>query len=1022
MSDNFSFTNRDGFKSNLERIPYEKAYGADLSHFFKPYTTNILKASGTPAYESSVIDIFGRSLRPTGQWWATPSGLNPFGPNTQYEGIIHGTGLGSNMEIDINPDNVRTFGFKTPMTMVGWGFDQFGYPAPNYVSGYATSGLLQAAAPSSGFLGSGNLPVFHGKSVPTNNYLAGPIDLRFDIHKKVWTTPQSVFSAKITMAYFVSGGGILASGTAMPSSYFAGYMKYDARITDGYANQMLLTGITLSGPQPTNTSYQVKPLQSGTTVLIVHEPGPAYGLLSWHNPATTDCNNTPESFTSQSESGGIGSIEGSNEVLTGDALFTALGQDPLPVMYGGCGISGISQGEILIGREVLGTGYFGQYLLTAGTGIGITVDLSYPTGLVTFSLGTGISISTNGVNSDITELAGLTTPLTIAQGGTGQSVKSFVDLTTAQSVGGVKCFYSGIRVGTGTTISPKYSFCDYPTYGWSLNSGIAGFTLDTSHSGTVKISTSPTGTWFHDNLYVFNNNSISIDCPLKIRAPSTWGYVDTSGNFILNSTNLTEWYNSSGVLISYISDTGRFYLNKTTFVSQATSGRTINFQDGDGTVAFLSDVGAGGSPGGNNTSIQYNLSGSFAGSDNLTWASGNNKLYINGQVGIKVPNSSALLHIGSGTDTVPPLQFTSGTLVLLANDGMMEYDGRRPLFVPNGTIGRCQIATLGSYSSLNLVSDQTNLVIPEGTNVLRLSSVGQIVVHGLSLAYADGATINIVNVGNKPILFNHLSPNTTPSNRIYTPLELPMVLRPGDSWFLTYDSTNAYWILSAGYNGLLLDGRYCNNYQEHFLANHANLYTVATAGGGTAATNATTGYISNLGTLRLQITSGSTSRAALRSYNTMFLGQNFVFETEVRFDILGNTGNQYRFAAGLVTTAATDVVPNEAITFVYNSASGTSWIIRTADNAVAMNVSGVVTVQNHNHLKCVYQKFNNGSGIINYYINGTGVASHSGNLNIPLNTRSMQWGLIFNKTTGATTRNAYVDYIKITSLATGVKY
>lgn len=943
MSDNFSFTNRDGFKSNLERIPYEKAYGADLSHFFKPYTTNILKASGTPAYEASVIDIFGRSIRPTGQWWATPSGLNPFGPNTQYEGIIHGTGLGSNMEIDINPDNVRTFGFKTPMTMVGWGFDQFGYPAPNYVSGYATSGLLQTTAPSSGYLGSGNLPVFHGKSVPTNNYLAGPIDLRFDIHKKVWTTPQSVFSAKITMAYFVSGGSILASGTAMPSSYFAGYMKYDARITDGYANQMLLTGITLSGPQPTNTSYQVKPLQSGTTVLIVHEPGPSYGLLSWHNPATTDCNNTPESFTSQGgDSGGIGSIEGSNQVLTGDALFTALGQDPLPVRYGGCGISGVSQGEILIGREVLGTGYFGQYLLTAGTGIGITVDLSYPTGLVTFSLGTGISISTNGVNSDITELAGLTTPLTIAQGGTGQSVKSFVDLTTAQSVGGVKCFYSGIRAGTGTTISPKYSFCDYPTYGWSLNSGIAGFTLDTSHSGTVKISTSATGTWSHDNLYIFNNNSISIDCPFRVQAPSTWGYTDSSGNFILRSSNLAEFVNSANITTTFLTNSGLL------------------------------------------ATKQILLSGFVA------------------------PSGG------------PPLQFISGAPTANPIGGAMEYDGRRPLFYPNSDIGRCQIATLGNYSSLNLSSDQNNLVIPEGTSVLRLSSLGQVVINGISLANPEGAFINVVNIGNKPIMFQHNSSLATSSNRLNLPYDLPMILRPGDSWFLVYDSSNAVWRVSSGYNSYTNDARYCTTFLEEFHQDHSNAYTVNTSAGGTVSNNGVTGVIGSNGVVRLQITSGSSSRAVMRQRSAMFVDDNYVFEGYVTFDVLGNPTDGYRFGIGLVTQAAQDVAPNESMLLIYNSASGTSWTARTANNGVAISTSGVATVSDRNHIKFVYNKLGNGSGIINYYVNGTGIATHSGN--IPLNTRSLQWGLIANKNIGSGVRNMYVDYVKLQKFATGTRY
>lgn len=47
-----------------------------------------------------------------------------------------------------------------------------------------------------------------------------------------------------------------------------------------------------------------------------------------------------------------------------------------------------------------------------------------------------------GANSDITSLSGLTTALSLAQGGTGSTTKNFVDLSSSQSVGGVKTFSS----------------------------------------------------------------------------------------------------------------------------------------------------------------------------------------------------------------------------------------------------------------------------------------------------------------------------------------------------------------------------------------------------------------------------------------------------------------------------------------------------------------------------------------------------------------------------------------------------
>lgn len=58
----------------------------------------------------------------------------------------------------------------------------------------------------------------------------------------------------------------------------------------------------------------------------------------------------------------------------------------------------------------------------------------------------------SGNNSDIKSITGLTTPLALNQGGTGSATKNFVDLTTAQTVAGVKTFSSVPKVGTADLI------------------------------------------------------------------------------------------------------------------------------------------------------------------------------------------------------------------------------------------------------------------------------------------------------------------------------------------------------------------------------------------------------------------------------------------------------------------------------------------------------------------------------------------------------------------------------------------
>ncbi len=58
-----------------------------------------------------------------------------------------------------------------------------------------------------------------------------------------------------------------------------------------------------------------------------------------------------------------------------------------------------------------------------------------------------------GANSDITSLSALSTPLSVVQGGTGSATQNFVDLATAQTVGGNKTFTGANAFSTTQTMS-----------------------------------------------------------------------------------------------------------------------------------------------------------------------------------------------------------------------------------------------------------------------------------------------------------------------------------------------------------------------------------------------------------------------------------------------------------------------------------------------------------------------------------------------------------------------------------------
>jgi hypothetical protein len=58
----------------------------------------------------------------------------------------------------------------------------------------------------------------------------------------------------------------------------------------------------------------------------------------------------------------------------------------------------------------------------------------------------GRTFATAGANANITSLTGLTTALSLAQGGTGSTTKNFMDLSTAQTIGGAKTFSSMVTI------------------------------------------------------------------------------------------------------------------------------------------------------------------------------------------------------------------------------------------------------------------------------------------------------------------------------------------------------------------------------------------------------------------------------------------------------------------------------------------------------------------------------------------------------------------------------------------------
>lgn len=265
-------------KTGVSSGLWQSNYGCSQGAFFKPFSTNVL-VSGVPHYQLPIgFAVSGK---------AVSTGLNPFGPWTLGEGIIWGTGVPANLDIDIDAANTRPLGLKTPVTLVGWGWDTHGFAAPNACSGYRSSGVYQlgtAVEPSGAFHGYGTGVSIHGSGVPPHRWLAGPLDVQWDVLRRVWTCDNGIYPAKI-FATHCSGG----VSELLPQ--FAERVTYSAR-TINQARLIEVTGVTPIDQRPAVGTYMIQPLVSGNYCEIVADVTgnmPRYSLVVRERFAPSGC-------------------------------------------------------------------------------------------------------------------------------------------------------------------------------------------------------------------------------------------------------------------------------------------------------------------------------------------------------------------------------------------------------------------------------------------------------------------------------------------------------------------------------------------------------------------------------------------------------------------------------------------------------------------------------------------------------------------------------------------------------------
>ena len=219
------------FKSNYKRMggsslsnilsPYSASHSSGLVPSFHPSAPKAVNISGSP----NIINLLPFK-------WSSGSNVvniqNDNGGDYQKE-LLSGSGYPGDLGKNRDRGSIRGVGMRLPMMGVGWGYDLDDNPAPSGNSGK--------------FAGD----VDNGYEVDPQEYIAAPIDLRYDRNRGVWTSnARFVGFAQIT-GWNTSVGGtqgwsnaitynaqeveiVINSGTPGDTSGLAFSIKEDGKV------------------------------------------------------------------------------------------------------------------------------------------------------------------------------------------------------------------------------------------------------------------------------------------------------------------------------------------------------------------------------------------------------------------------------------------------------------------------------------------------------------------------------------------------------------------------------------------------------------------------------------------------------------------------------------------------------------------------------------------------------------------------------------------------------------------------
>jgi Collagen triple helix repeat (20 copies)/Chaperone of endosialidase len=371
-----------------------------------------------------------------------------------------------------------------------------------------------------------------------------------------------------------------------------------------------------------------------------------------------------------------------------------------------------------------------------------------------------------GANSNITSLTGLTTALSIAQGGTGSSTQNFVDLTTAQTIAGNKTFNGNTAVSGANT--------------FSVGTGLASFGGNATIAGTLAVTGNQT-----------NTGSLSVGTSLTVTGASTFGNL-----LQINSGNNLYFYNN----------TNTFYTRLRAGANTANATFTLPLADGTAGQVLSTD-GAG------QLSFASALTNTLTAGNILVGNASNvaTSVALSGEGTI---SNAGVFSLGS---TIAGAKTFSGAQTLTATGTALSVTNNATI---GGTLGVTGATTLSG--TLAVTGNQTNsgtlavtkaLSLLKGTDYSTTGSANDVALGNASLirltgssaqtltgivAGSDGQTLTLVNAAAQAATLSNNSASSTAANRIITGTGSDLSLAAGASVQMIYDSGASVWRVVGG--------------------------------------------------------------------------------------------------------------------------------------------------------------------------------------------------------------------------------